>query len=485
VIVRSLCKTSPVSVANEPFPENKISYDNNFITEFRAINDYLLKPSQLAGLRVTVRRSPFDNDPPLKVYWRKDIEARAVAKWGSLENIELQKEMIDDGVETSNFPIFKKQYLTKELQERVQKYGVSDSIHKEGSIYSLRNLRSYDRQKDKNAATAKVVFGAIAINGGNFVIKLIGAIATGSHSLFSEAIHSLADTMNQMILAYGIRKSQKQPSNLHPYGYSNMQYVSSLISGCAIFCLGAGLSTYHGIAGLMSPSQMEGMWMALGILGLSFLSESVTLAMAVKSIRKSAAAEGMSFYEFVRSGYDPCVNVVLLEDMAAVLGVGVAASCMGITYYSGSPVADAVGSLVIGGLLGSVASFMIYTNSAALVGRSIPEDRIQEINKVLEGDIMVRQVHDVKGIDMGNGIVRYKAEIDFDGRELARSYILRSNMKHMLAEVETIVNEEDLEKFMLSHGENIVDCLGHEVDRIEKNIKRYHPEVRHIDLEIL
>merc|ERR1719402_1751674 len=221
------------------------------------------------------------------------------------------------------------------------------------------------------------------------------------------------------------------------------------------------------------------MWMAVGILGISFLSESVTLAMAVKSIRKSAAAEGMSFYEFVRSGYDPCVNVVLLEDMAAVLGVGVAASCMGISYYSGSPVADAVGSLVIGGLLGSVASFMIYTNSAALVGRSIAEDRIQEINKVLEGDIMVRQVHDVNGIDM------YKAEIDFDGRELARSYILRSNMKHMLSEVEVIVNEEDLEKFLLKHGENIVDCLGHEVDRIEKNIKRYHPEVRHIDLEIL
>lgn len=472
-------------MTKEPVQEDRISYDNNFITEFRAINDYLLKPSELAGLRITVRRSPFDNDPPLKVYWRKDIEAKAVVKWGSLENIEMEKEMMDDGVEVSDFPVYKKQYLTEELKERVAKYGVSDSINKESTFYSLRNLRAYASQKDRNSDTAKVVFGAIAINGGNFVIKLIGALSTGSHSLFSEAIHSLADTLNQMILAYGIRKSNKKPSNLHPYGYTNMQYVSSLISGCGIFCLGAGLSVYHGIAGLLNPHEMEGMWMALGILGISFASESVTLVMAIKSIRKSAATQGMSFYEFVRSGYDPCVNVVLLEDMAAVTGVAVAASCMGITYYSGSPVADAVGSLVIGGLLGSVATFMIYTNSAALVGRSIPEDRIQEINKVLEGDIMVRQVHDVKGIDMGNGIVRYKAEIDFDGRELARSYILRSNMKLMVAEVETITNEADLELFLLKHGENIVDCLGHEVDRIEKNIKRHHPEVRHIDLEIL
>ena len=68
---------------------------------------------------------------------------------------------------------------------------------------------------------------------------------------------------------------------------------------------------------------------------------------------------------------------------------------------------------------------MIYTNSGALVGRSIPDDRIEDINRQLEGDIMVRQVYDVKGIDMGNGVVRYKAEIDFDGRELARSYLAR------------------------------------------------------------
>ena len=79
---------------------------------------------------------------------------------------------------------------------------------------------------------------------------------------------------------------------------------------------------------------------------------------------------------------------------------------MGLSLHWSSHVPDAVGSIVIGGLLGSVASFMIYTNSAALVGRSIPEEKIREINEDLEGDIMVRQIMDVKGIDMGNGIVR-------------------------------------------------------------------------------
>ena len=133
----------------------------------------------------------------------------------------------------------------------------------------------------------------------------------------------------------------------------------------------------------------------------------------------------MTFTQFVLSGYDPCVNVVLLEDMAAVAGVVIAASCMGLSHWSASHIPDAAGSIIIGGLLAGVASFMITSNSGALVGRSIPDDRLQNINSELEGDIMVRQVYDVKGIDMGNGLVRYKAEIDFDGRELARSYLAR------------------------------------------------------------
>jgi len=476
---------SPTNEDGKDNPEEKVSYDNNYITEFRAINDYLLKPTDLTGLRITIRRSPFEFDPPIKVYWRKDVEHRAKLKWGNLENIEMQKELRKEDSDTvselSNFPVLYNRVQDR-VKERFKKYGVSDSISTELRNHSVRNLRAVDMS---SGDAGKVVMGAIAINTTNFIIKAGAAAVTGSHSMFSEAIHSAADTFNQLILAYGIQKSKKNPSRDHPYGYSNMQYVSSLISGVGIFCMGAGLSVYHGITGLLTHTEVESVWIALSILGISFLSESVTLGMAVKSIRKSAREQEMTFMEFVMGGYDPCVNVVLLEDLAAVLGVAVAAGCMGVTYYSGSSTADAIGSLVIGGLLGSVASFMIYTNSAALVGRSIPEERIQEFNKVLEGDIMVRQVHDVKGIDMGNGVVRYKAEIDFDGRELARSYIERSDMRQLLPEVLALTTEKDVEEFLLKHGENIVDCLGLEVDRIEKNLRTQHPEVRHIDLEIL
>ena len=97
--------------------------------------------------------------------------------------------------------------------------------------------------------------------------------------------------------------------------------------------------------------------------------------MAVRSIKRSAAEQNMGFTEFVLSGYDPCVNVVLLEDAAAVAGVVIAASCMGLSHMSGSHIPDAAGSIIIGGLLAAVASFMISSNSGALVGRSISADR--------------------------------------------------------------------------------------------------------------
>lgn len=154
---------------------------------------------------------------------------------------------------------------------------------------------------------------------------------------------------------------------------------------------------------------------------------------------------------------DPSLNVVILEDTAAVAGVAVAAACMGLSMLTNSPIPDAIGSLIIGGLLGmlmnltdsygnyisllfslgGVASFIIYSNSAALVGRSIPRENLEQINNELEQDVMIRAIHDVKGIDMGNMLVRYKAEVDFDGRELTKSYLDKQEVKKLF-EVHTL-----------------------------------------------
>ena len=312
-------------------------YERNFITATRAMQDFLLKPEHLVSLRVTTRRSPNENAPSVKVYWRKDIEAKSIQIWGSLEAMESEKEKLLERTQAEGdieLGTFFKRIVHKKRERKAVKNGAV--------------LKSDDHQGPFGSESGRVVVTAIVINSLNFVAKGGAWIFTGSHAMFSEMIHSAADTVNQMILAYGIKTSTKTPNTDHPYGYSNMQYVTSLISAVGIFCMGAGLSIYHGIEGLSHPHELESIKLAALVLTGSFVSESVTLATAIKSINNSAKKEDMNFAQYVIGGYDPCVNVVLLEDMAAVLGVAIAGGSMALSLHLGSHIPDAMGSIAIG-----------------------------------------------------------------------------------------------------------------------------------------
>lgn len=392
------------------------SLERNFITPNRAISDFLLKAADLESLPKTKRRSPYEQEPPITVYWRKDVESKAIEIWGSRENLL-------------------KECLKRELSKKQQQ---------QNAFTTKRRLRDYRREMGSRTnvpetesrglmgSSGRVVMTAVAINATNFLFKCFAWIFTGSHSMFAECIHSLADTINQLILCYGIHKSTQIADPNHPYGYTNMRYVSSLISGVGIFCVGTGLSFYHGIVGLMHPNPVDDFYWAFFILGGSLVSEGATLVVAINSVKQGAKAMGMTFKEYVIRGQDPCVNVVLTEDAAAVVSVVLAGTCMGLSTITGSPVYDAVGSLLVGCMLGAVASFIIYTNVQALMGRSIQEEQLEKINAELESDIMIRAIHDVKGIDMGNSLVRYKAELDFDGRELSRVYLDKQDLNALL-----------------------------------------------------
>ena len=328
-------------------------------------------------------------------------------------------------------------------------------------------------------SSSRVVWGAVIINCANFVAKSGAWFYTGSHSLFAEAIHSLADTANQLILAVGIRKSLQSPTPDHPYGYHPMRYIAPLISGVGIFCVGCGLSVYHGIEGLLKPELICSPSWAYAILAFSLVSESATLFMAIKALNMGAKNSKISMKDYIARNRDPGVIVVLLEDVAAVLGIGIAASCMALTSYYGSHVFDAVGSLIIGSLLGGVATFIIKKNTVALVGRSIPSDTLNAINQIIEKDVIIRAIHDVKATDLGNGVIRYKAEVDVDGRELSKRYIEKVDKAALLEEIRLIKDEKDAANFVIKHGEYVVDTLGAEVDRIEKELRVsiYHYDI--------
>ncbi|XP_064483341.1 proton-coupled zinc antiporter SLC30A9, mitochondrial-like [Ornithodoros turicata] len=441
--------------------------ERNFVTPVRVMTEYLLKPGDLEGLRKIERRSPFEDTPPITVYLRRDVESKALEVWGSYEAIDKERDR-----------------RRREEQKYQENISTVKNILKEYQRAERKNQEALRREQILKGS-GRVVHTAVVVNATNFAFKTLAWLYTGSHSMFAEAIHSLSDTCNQLILAFGIRKSIQEANPDHPYGYHNMRYVSSLISGVGVFFFGAGLAWYHGIKGLLLPTELESFYWAFFILGGSLISEGGTLLVAYNEVRKSARREKISMFEYVRRSRDPSVNVVLLEDMAAVVGVSIAAACMGLSTVLGNPVYDAVGSLIIGTVLSSVAGFIVYSNAVALVGRSIPFEAMQQINKELESDVMIRAIHDVKATDMGNSVVRYKAEIDIDGRELTRSYLDTQDLELLLEEVMNIETIEQLDAFMLKHGENIVDLLGAQVDRIESNLKKRHPEVRHVDLEVL
>ncbi|XP_028445869.1 proton-coupled zinc antiporter SLC30A9, mitochondrial isoform X2 [Perca flavescens] len=441
---------------------------NNFITAVRAMNEFCLKPSDLEQLRKIRRRSPHDDTEAFTVFLRSDVEAKALEVWGSHEALARERNLRKEVEREFQESIFRNQQLLKEYKD----------------FWGNTKPRSGQRTTFLQGP-GKVVMVAICINGLNFIFKLLAWVYTGSASMFSEAIHSLADTCNQALLALGISQSVRNPDAGHPYGFSNMRYIASLISGVGIFMMGAGLSWYHGIMGLLHPQPIESLLWAYCILAGSLVSEGATLLVAINEIKRSAQLHGLSFYEYVMQSRDPSTNVVLLEDAAAVLGVIMASGCMGLTSLTGNPLYDSMGSICVGTLLGAVSAFLIYTNTEALLGRSIQAERVQKLTEFLENDPAVRAIHDVKATDLGLSKVRFKAEVDFDGRVVTRSYLEKQDIDQILNEIQQVKTPEELENFMLKHGENIIDTLGAEVDRLEKELKQRNPEVRHVDLEIL
>ena len=166
-------------------------YERNFITATRAMQDFLLKPEHLVSLRVTTRRSPNENAPSVKVYWRKDIEAKSIQIWGSLEAMEHEKEKVLERNPEGDIEIgsFFKRIVNKKRERR----------NWQSRQQQQSNQRMVSETKGAlQSESGQVVVTAICINAANFVAKGVAWISTGSHAMFSEMVHSAADTLNQV-----------------------------------------------------------------------------------------------------------------------------------------------------------------------------------------------------------------------------------------------------------------------------------------------
>ena len=329
------------------------------------------------------------------------------------------------------------------------------------------------------------VYAAIGANSFVTVIKFIGFGLTGSGSMLSEAIHSLADVGNQSLLAFGMVRSKKPADAKHPFGYGLEAFVWALISAVGIFFVGCGFSIMHAIEALQDiylghEHHVEIDNIAIGILVVSLIIEAGSLGVAIYGLSKDAKKQGMGLVKYVRTTDDPFGVAVLFEDGAAVLGVIFALTAVTLTQVTGNPMFDALGTLAIGLLLGVIAIWLIQKNRVFLVGRAISEADQQKVTDILERDPAVEAVVVQKAIVRGSDRFRVSAELDMDGEYLARLWMQDRNIEAILADLDS---PDKLRAFLETYGEDLLRLTGAEIDRIEAALRKNLPKAVSIFIE--
>ncbi|KAL4182306.1 hypothetical protein AMTRI_Chr12g241840 [Amborella trichopoda] len=342
------------------------------------------------------------------------------------------------------------------------------------------------RKADSHDPSQQAVTTALWCNFLVFSLKFGVWLETSSHVMLAEVIHSLADFANQALLAYGLNSSRRAPDALHPYGYSKERFVWSLISAVGIFCLGSGATIVHGFQNLWNAQPPQHIFYAALVIGGSFIIEGASLVVAINAVKKGAAAEGMKIRDYVWRGHDPTSVAVMTEDGAAVTGLLIAAASLVAVNRTGNAIYDPIGSIVVGHLLGMVAIFLIQRNRHALIGRAIDDHDMERVLRFLSSDPVVDAIYDCKSEVIGPGFFRFKAEIDFNGVVVVQNYLERTGREEWARQFrEATMGKDDaaILKTMANYGEEVVTALGSEVDRLEKEIQKIVPGIRHVDIE--
>lgn len=240
------------------------------------------------------------------------------------------------------------------------------------------------------------VIGALFANGLITVLKLIAALITGSSGMMAEALHSFADTTNQVFLLLGLRFYKRPASGKHPFGYGKERFFWSFIAAIFIFGVGATYAIYEGIEKLAHPHAPTNLGWAYGVLAISFVLEGCSIGLAIYQEVKEAHHEGMSFAEYLRESKDPTAKTVLFEDSAALIGIVIAATGLVLTDYQvGGKLGaywDGVASILIGLVLAVVAFVLARSSRGLLLGEAATPKVLAGIKQAIESHPNVENV---------------------------------------------------------------------------------------------
>lgn len=242
---------------------------------------------------------------------------------------------------------------------------------------------------------SKAIVAALLANLGIAVAKFIAWALSGSASMLAEAIHSVADSGNQLLLMLGGRKAAKKADQSHPFGYGRERYVSAFVVSIVLFSLGGLFAVYEGIDKLTHPHAIDQTWwwLPLVVLVIAIVLESFSLRTAVRE-SDLVRDKGQSWLSFVRRSKAPELPVVLLEDTGALTGLAFALLGVGLTLITGNPLFDALGTLMIGLLLIVIALVLGMETKSLLVGEGAnPADHDLIVDAISGTPGVVKLIH--------------------------------------------------------------------------------------------
>lgn len=254
-----------------------------------------------------------------------------------------------------------------------------------------------------HANPTRAILFAFAANLGIALAKTVAALFSGSSSMMAEAIHSFADTGNQLLLLLGLRRASRPSDCEHPLGYGKASYFWSFMVAIMLFSVGGLFSVYEGYHKLHSTDPVEHMWLALGVLGFSIVLEGFSMAGCLREINKIRGER--TLWQWINQSRSAELIVVFGEDFAALLGLVLAFGFLLIAGITGNPRFDAVGSICIGVLLIVVAVFISVRVKSLLIGRSADPDLVAALEEAISGDDDIREVFNVITLQMGGKVM--------------------------------------------------------------------------------
>jgi len=262
-----------------------------------------------------------------------------------------------------------------------------------------------------HGSSPKSVLTALVANLAIAVAKFVAFAFTGSASMLAEGIHSVADTSNQALLLVGRRRSHRQATVVHPFGYGQEAYFSAFLVAIVLFSLGALFSLYEGFDKIRHPHEVESLGWAVAVLLFAMASEGWALRTAAHAARSERKG---SWWAYVRETRSPENAVVLLEDSAAEIGLLAALSGVLATAATGDARYDAAGTMVIGVVLGFVAIVLAIEMRSLLIGESADTDDLVAIRGVLAAEPAVERVVDLRTMHMGPDDILVAARVELD-----------------------------------------------------------------------